>query len=359
MKVVFTTGGTGGHIYPAIALANRLKELEPDYAISFIGTSNRMEKDIVLKSNFDFYGYELSSGLRGKFDKFRQTLQLVLSTLKVYFKFLFNRPNLVIGFGAYVTAPTLLAARFLKIPIMLHEQNSSMGRVNEMFFKVAKDVVVCYPNLLEKYPNDKVSLLGNPRASEIKDFVKNTEQYLELGLFKTKKTVLIVMGSQGSETVNDTMFELLPLFNAEKFQVIYVTGTKHYDLFTNDLTKKNVVVKPFVNQGQLLASVDLVIARGGATTAAEICALGVPSIIIPSPFVANNHQYINALQLEEVGATTIIKEEDLNAKVLLEEIKAIIYDKDKIKTMKNAALSLSTPNASDDIIELIRKYDND
>ena len=155
------------------------------------------------------------------------------------------------------------------------------------------------------------------------------------------------------------MFELLPMFNEENFQVIYVTGAKHYDLYTDALTKNNVVVKPFVNQGDLLASVDLVIARGGATTAAEICALGVPSIIIPSPCVANNHQYINALQLEEVGATTIIKEENLNAKILLEEIRAIINDKEKIKSMKKAALSLSTPNASDDIIELIRKYKND
>ena len=137
MKVVFTTGGTGGHIYPAIALAKRLKKVETDADISFIGTSNHME-------------YELSSGLKGKLDKFKQILQLVFATLKVYFKFLFNRPNLVIGFGAYVTAPALLAAKFLKIPIMLHEQNSSMGRVNEMFYKTAKDVVVCYPSLLEK-----------------------------------------------------------------------------------------------------------------------------------------------------------------------------------------------------------------
>ncbi len=359
MKVVFTTGGTGGHIYPAIALAKRLKKVETDADISFIGTSNHMEKAIVEATEFDFYGYELSSGLKGKLDKFKQILQLVFATLKVYFKFLFNRPNLVIGFGAYVTAPALLAAKFLKIPIMLHEQNSSMGRVNEMFYKTAKDVVVCYPSLLEKYPSEKVKLLGNPRASEVKDFQKNTDQYLEFGLLKNKLTILIVMGSQGSETVNDTMFELLPMFNEENFQVIYVTGAKHYDLYTDALTKNNVVVKPFVNQGDLLASVDLVIARGGATTAAEICALGVPSIIIPSPFVANNHQYINALQLEEVGATTIIKEENLNAKILLEEIRAIINDKEKIKSMKKAALSLSTPNASDDIIELIRKYKND
>lgn len=359
MKVVFVTGGTGGHIYPAIALAKELKKEEKESDILFIGSSNRMEKEIVSKTEFDFYGYKLSSGLNGFFDKIKQYFQLALAILKVYIKFLFNRPDLIIGFGAYISAPPLLAAKFLNIPIMLHEQNSSMGKVNEMFYKTAKSVVVCYPNLLEEYPDDKVKLLGNPRASEVKDVKPDKQALIDLGLDPSKKTILIVMGSQGSESVNDTMFELLPKFNQEDFQVVYVTGEKHYDLYENDLNNPNVVIVPYVDQPKFLASTDLVIARGGATTAAEICALGSASIIVPSPYVANNHQYVNAKQLEDVNACKIIKEKDLNAKVLLETIKSIIYNEDKLKSMEKAALSLSTPNASLDIINLIRGFKND
>lgn len=359
MKVVFTTGGTGGHIYPAVALAKALQKEEPDYNISFIGSSNRMEKTIIEKTDFDFYGYKLNSGLKGKVDKMIQYLQLFFATLMVYFKFIFNRPNLVIGFGAYITAPVLLAARFLNIPIMIHEQNSSMGKVNEMFYKSAKSVIVCYENLLSEYPDKKVSLLGNPRASEVKDIKADPKVLIELNLDPKLKTVLIVMGSQGSESVNDTMFDFLPKLKDEDFQVVYVTGKKHYDFFASDLKSDNIVILPYVDQPQMLASVDLVIARGGATTAAEICALGVPSIIIPSPYVANNHQYVNAKQLQQVFASEIIKEEDLNAPILLETIKDIISDEAKLKTMRKAALSLSSPNASRDIIELIKEFKND
>ena len=135
MNIVFTTGGTGGHIYPAVALANELKKTNPNYEILFIGTNNHMEKTIINNTQFEFYGFKLNSGSKGKIDKIRQYLLLIIAVLKVYFKFIFKRPDLVIGFGAYITAPPLLAAKFLNIPIMLHEQNSSLGTVNKMFYK--------------------------------------------------------------------------------------------------------------------------------------------------------------------------------------------------------------------------------
>lgn len=359
MKIVLTTGGTGGHIYPAVALAKRLNETNPAYKILFIGTNNHMEKDIIKKNNFNFYGFKLNSGTRGRLDKIIQYMQLISALLKVYFKFVFDRPDLVIGFGAYITAPTLLAARFLNIPIMLHEQNSSMGKVNEIFYKYASEVIVCYENLLKDFSDQKVKLLGNPRASQVIKIKKDPQLLIDLGLNPDLKTVLIVMGSQGSESVNDTMFELLPQFSQQDFQVIYVTGHKHYDLYKSNINHQNIVVVPYIDQPQMIKNSDLVIARGGATTAAEICALASASIIIPSPYVANNHQYVNAKQLEAAKACQIIREKDLNADILLNSIKNIIYNDDLLKKMQSAALSLSTPNASDDIIELIEKYDND
>lgn len=353
MKIIISTGGTGGHIYPAIALADYMQDNVKDIDITFTGSTNRMEKDIVEKAGFNFIGYNLDSGSKSLLHKLMQYMQLVLSLIKMYFKFLFNRPDVVIGFGAYITAPTLLAAKFLNIPIVLHEQNSSMGKTNEMFFNSSVLTVVCYKDLQASLNNDKVKLLGNPRASQVATIKKDSTLISQVGLDPKQKTVLVVMGSLGSETVNQAMCDLIPAIKGKDYQMIMVTGKKHYDSFCLMDAVANVKILPYVDQAAMLASVDLVIARGGATTAAEICALGVPSIIIPSPYVANDHQYINALELEKVSASVIIKEADLNAEVLFDTIDAIISDDSRIESMAEAALSLAMPNASEAITNAI------
>ena len=358
MKIVLTTGGTGGHIYPAIALANGLMKDNFENEILFIGSSKHMEKDIINNTEYNFYGYSLNSGSKSIFHKIFQYIQLFIAFIRVCFKFLFNRVDVVIGFGAYITAPTLLAAKFLNIPIILHEQNSSLGKVNQMFFNSAKKVIVCYKSLLEQLNDDKVVLLGNPRASEVSSVVKNKKVISDLNLDENKKTVLIVMGSLGSESVNDIMFDLMHLFAHEDFQVIYVTGNKHYDVYKSHNTAKNVVVLPYVNQPDVMINSDLVIARGGATTAAEICALKSASIIIPSPYVANNHQYVNAKVLADADAAIIIKEEELSADILLSSIKEIIFDDKKLKSMQENAYKLAFINANADIINLIKEIIN-
>ncbi len=166
------------------------------------------------------------------------------------------------------------------------------------------------------------------------------------------------MGSLGSESVNDIMFDLMHLFAHEDFQVIYVTGNKHYDVYKSHNTAKNVVVLPYVNQPDVMINSDLVIARGGATTAAEICALKSASIIIPSPYVANNHQYVNAKVLADADAAIIIKEEELSADILLSSIKEIIFDDKKLKSMQENAYKLAFINANADIINLIKEIIN-
>lgn len=353
MKIVLTTGGTGGHIYPALALARAFKQSNENHEILFIGSLKHMEKDIINQSEFDFYGYSLNSGSKSFFHKIIQYVQLAFSLVLVYFKFLFKRPEVVIGFGAYITAPTLLAARFLNIPIFLHEQNSSLGKTNQMFFNSAQKVIVCYETLAKELNDDKVILLGNPRASEVANVQASRAVIENLDLDPKLKTVLIVMGSLGSQSVNDIMFDLMPRFEAEEFQVIYVTGNKHYDLYKSHNTAKNIVVLPYVDQPEIMVNADLVIARGGATTAAEICALKTASIIIPSPYVANNHQYVNAKVLADEDAAVIIKEADLSAEILLANIKEIIFDEKRLSTMQANAYKLAYPNASQDIIKVI------
>lgn len=359
MKIVLSTGGTGGHIYPAIALAKYIQSEYPDVEILFTGSNKHMEKDIVPKAGFNFFGYNISSGSKSIVHKLIQYVQLALALVVVYFKFVFNRPDVVIGFGAYITAPTLMAAKFLNIPIVLHEQNSSIGTTNSKFSKSAKAIIVCYPQLFEQLNIEKVHLLGNPRASEVKDIQANREILETFGLDANKKTVLIVMGSLGSESVNDAMFELMPKLDEQSIQVIYVTGSKHFELQENGSKYENIVIVPFVDQANVLKNVDLVIARGGATTAAEIGALGVASIIIPSPYVSNNHQYINAVELEKVNAARIIKEEDLTADILIKDLTEILSDDELLKSMGKNALKLAFPNASENISKVIMELIND
>lgn len=358
MKIVISTGGTGGHIYPAIALANFIEKEYPEVNILFTGSSSRMEKDIVKKAGFSFFGYNLSSGSKSIFHKILQYFQLAIAILIMYFKFLFNRPNVVIGFGAYITAPTLMAAKFLNIPIILHEQNSSMGKTNQMFFKSSKALIACYKSIVKEYADEKVHLLGNPRASEVKHIKKDRSILKQFGLSEDLKTILIVMGSLGSETVNNAMYELLPLFGKNKYQVIFVTGNKHYPVYKDLETNDNVVIVPYVDQAKVLSSVDLVIARGGATTAAEICALSVPSIIIPSPYVSNNHQYINALELANVNAAKIIKEDELTSESLINTIDSIINDDELLQEMSKNAGNLAYLDASENITKLIMEIIN-
>lgn len=359
MKIVFSTGGTGGHIYPAIALAKYIQNADDSVDILFTGSSKHMEKRIVTESGFKFFGYSISSGSKSIFHKLFQYVQLAFALIKVYFNFVFNRPDAVIGFGAYITAPTLLAAKFLNVPIILHEQNSSIGKTNSMFYKNSKATIVCYADLLKELNLDNVHLLGNPRASEVKDIEENRDILLEFGLDPKKKTVLIVMGSLGSESVNDAMFDLMPKLDQEEIQVIYVTGSKHFEVSEDGKAYDNIVIVPFVDQANVLKNVDLVIARGGATTAAEIAALGVASIIIPSPYVSNNHQYINALELEKLDAAVIIKEEDLSADILINHLTTILKDDKRIKEMGENAKQLAYPNASEDIYNLIKDIIND
>ena len=253
------------------------------------------------------------------------------------------------------SAPSLMAAKFLNIPIILHEQNSSMGKTNRMFYKGSSAVIACYQSILDEYDDKKVVLLGNPRASEVSHIKKDKTVIEDFNLDAKKKTILIVMGSLGSESVNDAMYELLPLFEERDYQVIFVTGNKHYDVFKNEHSEvsSNVVIVPYVDQPYVLKNVDLVIARGGATTAAEICALATPSIIIPSPYVANNHQYINALELEKVNAARIIKEEELTSEGLITMLDELMNDSNLLETMSKNAYTLAKVNASADIYNLI------
>lgn len=354
MKLLIVTGGTGGHIYPALALAEYAKAQDKHINILFVGNDDRMEATEVPKYGFAFRGLH-TSGLTGNpIKKAKAIVQMGIAYQKAK-KIIKNyQPDVVIGFGGYVSAPVILAAHSLHVPTIIHEQNSVVGVANKTVAKKADRIVICYEKCLEVFDAKKTFLFGNPRAS-VAVQAKVDDQYLKsLGLTKEKPLILIVMGSLGSTSVNEMMVKALSSFT-EDAQILYVTGKTNYEKMKHQFHNPNIKVIDFVDQLAILPQVDFLICRAGATTLAEITALGKPSILIPSPYVAHNHQFYNANALVEHEAAWMIEEKDLNAEVLMKHIMMLLHDKCLQNTMKNNAKALGYPHACEDIMAMIEK----
>ena len=354
MKVCLIAGGTGGHIYPALALAQALKDKDSNHEIFFIGNHERMESELVPQNGYAFEGLS-TKGLQGNIlQKLYALYTLFFKRKKV--KTILNKykPDVVIGFGGYVCVPVIMEARRLKIKTFLHEQNAIAGKANLFLARYVDAIVASYENNLNEFPKNKTRLLGNPRTYVFLNSKSQTNIFDQYGLNPTKKTVLFVMGSLGSESVNQIMGSLLELLDYHNIQSIYVTGKKHYESFIekNDETS-NIKIVPYIDQKSVMQHVDLMVTRGGATTAAEIMVTGVPSIIIPSPFVPNNHQYYNAKALKEKNASILVEENNLDSQKLLAMIISLLEDETKLKEMSLNAKLLGHPNAAHDFIDWI------
>ena len=354
MRILIATGGTGGHIYPALALADIALQNDASTEILFIGNEDRMETTIIPDSGYDFLGIAAKGFNNAAANKF--------TSLKLMFKAYSKckniikdfKPDAVIGFGGYVSVPVLLAASRLKIPTFLHEQNSIAGMANKFLARFVKKVFVSYQSSLKDFPSKKTLLLGNPRATIAHSMVSNKEFLKSYGLSNDKKTVFIVMGSLGSSSVNDKMITALNSVDAASYQVVYVTGKENYEQFVSRVNDNpNIKILPYIDQVQMLANCDLVVSRGGATSAAEITALNVPSIIIPSPFVPNNHQFLNAKELLDNGCSILVEEKDLETTNIVEVIEQTINDDSKLCTMSDCAKKLGFPRAAYDILSVI------
>ena len=355
MKAIIVAGGTGGHIYPALAILNKIKEEEPDSEFIYIGTQDRMEKDIVPKLGIDFIGLDMKGLDRAHL--FSNTIVLhkfnkaVAKSKKIMKEF---KPDVVIGAGGYITAPVLYAAHRCKVPILIHEQNSIPGVSNKFISNFANRICVSLPNSLELFPKDKVELTGNPRSEEIVKTKKISKK--EFGFKEDKKLVIVVMGSLGSTTMTKKIKELIPGFNDKDYQVLIITGKKYYDDYKKIKVSDNVKIVPFVdNLINLMKDTDLMVSRAGASTIAEITAIGLPAILVPSPYVTNNHQYKNAKELEDRGACIIVTENDFSKDVIINEIDDLFTDKDRLKEMSKKSKELGIPDSSTRIYENIRK----
>lgn len=355
MKIIVSAGGTGGHIYPALAIINKFKEKDKKLEVLYIGTHNRMEKDIIPKYDIPYESLEIYGLSKTNLVRDVKNIFLIRKAYKKCLKIMRDfKPDVVIGVGGYVTYPVLKAAHKLGIKTFIHEQNTIPGKANLAISKYADIVGVSFEISKTKFSNNNVYFTGNPCGEN----AKTIESYdkTKLGLSKNKKLVVIVAGSLGSRTINEAMKEYIINCDKEEYEVLYITGNGLYNDFIKDIKiPDNVKVLPyFDNLPRILKSTDCLITRAGASTISEIIALKVPSILIPSPYVANNHQYYNALEIEKRGAAKMIEEKDLSVDKLKTLVSDIIDDIKTKTIIKDNLKKLDNISSSETIYQIIK-----
>lgn len=350
MKIIVTSGGTGGHIYPAVSL---IKYLENNGEhVLFVGAKNKMEEEISKKEDIEFYGLEINRkpGIINKIKFIISLIKAFFLSFKVIKEY---KPDIVIGFGNYISVPLCFASKIKKIPIILHEQNSTMGKANIVIGYVANKIGYSIP-LMKEYHKNKLVNVGNPRSNECLKIMSNNSN-----IDITKNNILIFMGSLGSSTINNILKEFISENNDRNIYHI-VTGKKHYDGFINNLVKKdNIYIYPYVDDMvSLMKKCDLVVTRSGATTISEIITLGLPSILIPSPYVVNNHQFHNANYLYKNKACLMIEEKDLSSKALKEKIDYLINNNEERVNIRLNSLKLAVFDSNNKIYKIIKELTN-
>lgn len=354
MKFILTAGGTGGHIYPALSVLDEIKKDKGNKYL-YIGTKNRMENDLIPSMGIPYRGIDIY-GL-SKTDMLRniKNVGCIIKSydecLKIMDEF---KPDAVIAFGGYVTLPVCLAAKKKGIKVFLHEQNMLPGKTNIYLSKYCDAAFVSFKEGDRKLKCKDIIYTGNPvaqRAIECKKYNKT-----ELGFDKNKKLIVIVMGSLGSTSVNEKLLDFLRTYEREDTEILFITGKKSYQELNNNLIvpKSTKIVPFFENLPSLLKSADLVISRAGASTIAEIMATKIPSILIPSPYVANNHQYYNALDLVDKNMSLLIEEKDLDKNTLVEAIDEM-FDEETFKKVKENLKQVKDISSSTMIVEEVTK----
>lgn len=359
MKILVSGGGTGGHIYPALSLVKQIREEHPDAEFMYVGTDRGLESKIVPKEGIPFSTIQIQGFKRSlSLDNFK-TVYLFLKSIKDSKKIIKQfKPDVVMGTGGYVSAAVVYAAHKLKIPTIVHEQNSVPGVTNKFLSKYVDKVAICFPDAAEFFPKNKVVLTGNPRGQEVVR-VTTTDNLTQFGLDNDKKTALIFGGSQGAWTLNQAMTDILSELSQKEYQVLFATGERYFETIDSKLkeegiTSDNLVVVPYIsNMETVLKNVDLVVSRAGATTLSELTALGLASILIPSPNVTNDHQTKNAMSLVKVGASRLLKDTDLSGANLLKELDDILLDDTVLKEMGDKAKGQGIPDATDRLVTLV------
>ena len=354
MKIVVTAGGTGGHIYPALSIIKKFQKEHKDLEIIYIGTHNRMEKEIIPKMGYHYEELEIY-GFTKNIKQDIKNIFLVKDAYKKSIRILEKfKPDYVLGFGGYVTYPVIKAAHKLGIKTFIHEQNSIPGKSNKVLAKYADIIGVTFENSKKYFKNkDKVIYTGHPRSDEAK--LANKVLKSSLGFDENKKLVVIVLGSLGSGSLDTIIRDYLNKVEQKDYQVLYITGKNHYRNYENLKLPSNIRIIPFFEDLiGLFKDTDVVISRAGAGVLNELIALNIPSIVVPSPNVANNHQYYNAISLKENNACIMLEENNLNANTLISNVEKILYDDNFKNEMIKNIKKLDIPSSCDKIYNAVR-----
>ncbi|WP_136480054.1 undecaprenyldiphospho-muramoylpentapeptide beta-N-acetylglucosaminyltransferase [Cognatitamlana onchidii] len=352
-RIILSGGGTGGHIYPAIAIANELKLRFPDSEFLFVGAKDRMEMEKVPQAGYKIKGLWISGIQR----------QLTLKNLSFPFKLISSlwkskqivksfKPDIAIGTGGFASGPLLHVAAANNIPTLIQEQNSYPGITNKLLSKKASKVCVAYDNLERFFPKDKIIKTGNPVRQGLLDVESKTVEAKDFfGLKHGKNTLLVIGGSLGARRINQLIEKELDFFDTQNVQIIWQCGKLYYEQYKIYNNTKNVQVFEFLNDMDLAyAAADIVISRAGASSVSELCIVGKPVIFIPSPNVAEDHQTKNAMAIVNKEAAMIIKEEDLEAD-FENKFSQLIASSDKQKELGQNIKKLALVNATSDIVD--------
>lgn len=363
MKVIMTGGGTGGHIYPAVAIADRIRRSHPEAEILFVGTEHGMEKELIPKSGYPIRFITVSGFHRRQIWKNVQTAKDLLKGMAQAKAILKEfQPDLVVGTGGYVCGPVVRAADRMGIPCYIHEQNAFPGVTNKMLERHVQEVFVSFEEAGTYFKHkDKLTVVGNPiRRSFLA--VDAAECRRRLGISKSEFTVLCFGGSLGAGKINEVMMEALHTFNGVKdLRLFFVTGKRYFAQICKSVEDAGIVLADNMqllayidNMNDYLNACDVVISRSGALTISEITACGKAAILIPSPNVTGNHQYYNAKVVADRGGAILMEEKELTADRLVEAVLKMKSDSRLLERMSGASASLGRTDSADVIYQHLK-----
>ncbi|MEQ3500495.1 undecaprenyldiphospho-muramoylpentapeptide beta-N-acetylglucosaminyltransferase [Tenacibaculum sp. SSH1-16] len=356
INIIISGGGTGGHIYPAIAIANEVKVRYPEANILFVGAKDKMEMEKVPQAGYEIKGLWIS-GIQRKLTlkNLMFPFKLVSSLWKAYRIIRKFKPDVAVGTGGFASGPTLMVANRKGIPTLIQEQNSYPGITNRLLGKKAQKICVAYDNLERFFSEDKIIKTGNPVRQDllfIHTKIEEGKEFFELDT--SKKTILILGGSLGARKINQLVEENLDFFKKQGVQLIWQCGKLYYEEYKKYDELENVQVHQFLNRMDLAyAAADFIVSRAGASSVSELCIVGKPTIFIPSPNVAEDHQTKNAKSIADKHGALVVKESELDTfPVVLE---TLLKDKGKQESLSENINELALPNATSNIVNEIEK----
>jgi UDP-N-acetylglucosamine--N-acetylmuramyl-(pentapeptide) pyrophosphoryl-undecaprenol N-acetylglucosamine transferase len=363
LKIVISGGGTGGHIYPAIAIAKKILEKNKDSKILFVGAKGRMEMEKIPEEGFSIIGLEVvgiqrSLSLKSIFKNLKFPF-LLLKSLKNAKKILEDfKPDVVVGVGGYASGPTLRMAHSLNIPTLIQEQNSYAGLTNKWLSKKANKICVAYENMSQFFDESKLILTGNPVRKDIENLNSKVDEAKKyFNVLKSEKVILVLGGSLGAMSINEGIIKSIRILNDQPVKLIWQVGKRYFNKINDQLTQinmKNIHPLPFIKRMDLAYAVShIVISRAGALSISELTLAGIPSILVPSPNVSEDHQTKNAMSLVSKSAAILVKD-DQTEKLLSVAIE-LLKNKEQLTKISKNAKNLGKPNATNDIVSEIFK----